>query len=641
MNRLTVLLLLVFITLPGLCAAKPLDKVTLRWARNKPIIDSIVIEGNSYLSDSRIRNRMYSKVRTLFDVLTGERRSRIQRETLGRDTLEIKYLYYINGFLGVQVDETFEILKPDSTALVRVAINEGNQFFYGSTSVTGTYPGGFDFRFSKIHQKLKSGEPVDPIQINQVVFDMKTILANNGYPYARVDFEIDTLTTRPITPVNFVVEADSLVHFGDVTVEGSEIYPEFVARRELTLKSGDVYRRKAILDSQRRLFESGYFSYLQLTQAENSGDRSRPDFQLKVRERKPYYVSVKTGAGQSELRDLIWDLSLGLGKRNFIGTRRLNFQSDYSFGLGQESRLITHRYWIRYTEPWFLGFRMPVSFTGQYEPPIRSSVQDFVISSWSVSVSTVKWFGDKVKTTAGLEYNEVELSDIPAGTEQLIKEEEGISARRKLYATYRRDSRDNIFIPRRGSLSDISGEFFGGFLGGDDDFYKLEASWGRYQVVWPGWISATRIKGGYATAFGQSSAVPAEERLYLGGASTIRGFRENSLGPLFEDGSVEGARITAIFNQEFRWRTIQFLQALPGIGGFFETLPLYQSVFFDMGNGFRQDTEMKFSNLAYSYGTGFQIMSPAGPIRIDYARRIKTDKYDFASRWHFTILYAF
>jgi outer membrane protein insertion porin family len=246
-----------------------------------------------------------------------------------------------------------------------------------------------------------------------------------------------------------------------------------------------------------------------------------------------------------------------------------------------------------------------------------------------------------VKTTGGFEYNEVKLSDIAEGTEELIKEEEGISARRKLYATYRRDSRDNIFIPRKGSLSDISAEFFGGFLGGDDNFYKIEASWGRYQILWPGWISAIRLKGGYATAFGQSSVVPTEERLYLGGANSIRGFRENSLGPLYEDGSAEGGRITLIFNQEFRWKTIQFLRALPGIGDFFETLPLYQSVFFDIGNGFRNNSEMKFRNLAMSYGTGFQIMSPAGPIRIDYARRIETDKYDFATRWHFTILYAF
>jgi outer membrane protein assembly factor BamA len=60
-----------------------------------------------------------------------------------------------------------------------------------------------------------------------------------------------------------------------------------------------------------------------------------------------------------------------------------------------------------------------------------------------------------------------------------------------------------------------------------------------------------------------------------------------------------------------------------------------------MGNGYRTAGEISFRNMAYSYGTGFQILSPAGPIRLDYARVIPHDKFGFTDRWHFTILYAF
>jgi outer membrane protein assembly factor BamA len=77
------------------------------------------------------------------------------------------------------------------------------------------------------------------------------------------------------------------------------------------------------------------------------------------------------------------------------------------------------------------------------------------------------------------------------------------------------------------------------------------------------------------------------------------------------------------------------------VGKFFETLPLWQSLFFDMGNGFDRFEDIRLDDYAFSYGTGIQIVSPAGPIRVDYARRIPTSRYSFDYRWHFTILYAF
>ncbi|UCG60572.1 MAG: BamA/TamA family outer membrane protein [Candidatus Zixiibacteriota bacterium] len=625
-------------------SGQTIDRETLRWMRDRPIIDSIEITIEPVtirdsITASDVRAQMYSKKWNPLHWLRGERRSHLQRETLDRDTLEIKYLYLTRGFLGVKVGETFEMDQKDSSAIVKVHIDPGREYIYGQTGVTGDFKPAFNNLLARPHRKLKESKPVNLLAVQQATFDMKTVLANNGYPYAKVSFEFDTVTAPPEADLTFKVQTGSKVHFGEVEVVGSKNYPESVARRELTFKKGDLYRRKDILDSQRRLFESGYFSYLQLSQAGNNGDSLNPDFQLRIRERKPKFVNIKTGAGQSELKDLIWDFSLGVGKRNFFGSRRVSLTSDYSFSLGQESRLITHRYRLRYTEPWLLGIRMPLTLTGEYEPPIKSTLQDYTITQWTVSASTTKWYELKIKITAGIEYNEVKITDVPEETVQELKEAEGISVRRRMFTTYRRDSRDNIFIARSGSLTDLAVEFVGGFLGGDDDYYKIEASWARYRVVWPGWTWATRFKGGYATEFGDSPDVPTEERLYLGGANTIRGFRENTLGPLREDGSAEGARISLICNQEFRWKTIQVLRWIPL--KVFETLPLYQSIFLDVGNGFRNGEEIAWENLAVSYGAGFQIVSPAGPIRIDYARRVKTEKYDFDSRWHFTILYAF
>ncbi|HKK20911.1 MAG TPA: BamA/TamA family outer membrane protein [candidate division Zixibacteria bacterium] len=618
------------------------------WLLKKPVIDSISISGNNSVKQSTIRDAMYSRKRNAWAALKGDRQSRVQSETLGQDTLEIMYLYLIRGFLDVKIQESFKpVSEKDSAAIVLVQIEEGRRYFYGDKRIAGTYPPKYHGYFTKYASRLKRNEPINPFDIRSVVVEMKTVLSNNGYPYANIQFKYDKSVSSDTIPISFSVVADTLVHFGDISIRelktgAHRIYPEYVVSRELTFKPGEIYKQSDLVDSRKRLYESGYFSYVQLIPNDSLGTRVRPDMVVQVRETKPKYLSLTMGPAQSDVRDLQWDISAGGGKRNFLGSRHLDLLSNLSFGLGQDARVIQQSNRLRFTEPWFLGIRMPLALTAQYDPPLRFVQQKFIkISSWSLTASTSKRFGQQVTTTAGVEYNKVKITGVPATEADSLRRVQGISVRRDIYSTYVVDSRDNPFIPRRGQYTSISGQFFGGFLGGDDDFYKLQASWSTYQVVWPGWIGAVRLKIGWVKSFGKTEEVPKDELLYLGGANTIRGYKENSLGPLRADGSAEGANHTFIFNQEFRWKTFQILNLIYGVRSIFRALPQWQSVFFDIGNGYRDLDNFTFNSLAMSFGTGFQIVSPAGPIRLDYAIPVRTSRYNLAPRFHFTILYAF
>ena len=407
------------------------------------------------------------------------------------------------------------------------------------------------------------------------------------------------------------------------------------------MKEGEVYSRQSILDTQRRLVESGYFRTMNIARTDTSESRLAPGFTLKVRERKPRYLTVTTGAGQSQVRDLEWDVSTRFGLRNLLGSRKLDLSTVLKFGKDERMHLLEHDYAVRLTEPWLFGLRMPLVLAWQWEPGVKDAERDFRIETWSLSASTIKKIGDVYRFDFGVEYESVKIYGVPEDEVQSLKDEQEISVRRKIYIDFRRDSRDHIFIPHRGSLTDVIAEYYGGSMGGDNHFTKLEASWASFQPVWPGWISATRFKFGWVQAFGQSDNVPINDRYYLGGANSVRGFRVNTLGPVNSLGNMEKANFIILFNQEFRWRTLQILKQIPFFKGNIGKWPLWQSVFFDIGNGYRSTTDVRFDNLAMSYGTGFQIVSPAGPIRIDYARRIKTDTIEYDSRWHFTILYAF
>jgi outer membrane protein insertion porin family len=628
--------------------AQAVDKAKLRWARSNPKIDSIAIVGNYNFSRGEIRKALYSRRRTMWLGIKGDRRSRIQRETLGRDTLEVKYLYLTNGYLGVQVRHSYEILPPDSSAIVEIAINEGPQFLYGATNLTGSYDSEFHGSIRRIVDRLEFGEPVNLFELKDVEVGIRAYMANHGYPAARIGYQIDTTGLPESTDVTFEVESDSLVRFGEVSIVGANWYPPSVARRELKIKSGAIYRRDDVLESQRRLFESGYYTTFLLRQAENTSDRLNPDFVLELRERKPNYVVARTGASKSDLRDLLWDVSFGFGSRSsfgLVGPRRVEALAAYSFSGGHDARLFTHSYRLKLSQPWFVGIRMPFSIAYEWQPTIKDVEQDFDRRLWSIKMSFLKWFGRQVRADFGLEYENVKISNIPDDELPDIKKQAGNSARRMISASIFRDSRDDLFIPTRGSVTEVFGEYYGGFLGGDDNFFKVQASWSRYRRVWPGWVSAVRVRGAWAQEFGKTDAVPLDKTLYIGGASTVRGFKENLLGPLRvdPDGKIipDGARYTLVFNHEFRWKTVQFLNVLPLIGDIFKRLPQWQTIFVDVGNGFSNKEEIRLENLAVAYGTGIQVASPAGPIRIDHAWVLEHHDFEYAERWHFTILFAF
>jgi outer membrane protein insertion porin family len=600
-----------------------------RWLRKKPIIDSIQVEGNSFFTDAGIKSSLFSKKSSIIRAIKADRRRRVQRETSMRDTSEVKYLYLSSGFIGVRVDERFNPLPPDSNALVSITIDEGRRFFYRNVELTGDYDRRFDRYLFKIKDRFRPGNPVDPFGLRQASYDIKSILANHGYPYARTSFRIDTTADTNSANVTFTVESDSLVHFGDINIVGTDRFDTSLIKRELTFKPGDIYRRKDIIDSQERLLNTGYYLTLRLTgaaDADQPAQRLNPDFVLTLKEKNAHYVSVKTGAAQDSIKDLTWTLSGSWGKRNFLKSRLLEISARSLFVIFTEWRLKEHSYRVRITEPWFMGLRMPLTLTGQIEPGVRSLVQPYRKQTWYVSANTVLNIGEKLRIITGFQYEEVNIYGVSREAEEQIREEKGISIRRKLYINAVRDSRENIFIPSRGSLSSFRLEYIGGFLGGDDSFYLLEGSWARYRRLWPGWISATRVRGGFVQETGESTTVPTDDRFYIGGANTIRGFAENSMGPKSALGNPVGADIILIINQEFRY---------PIFG------KLWGSIFTDLGNGYRYRSDIKWNNLALSYGIGVQFISPAGPIRLDYARRVRTKDIEPDDRFHFTILYAF
>ncbi|MES2708367.1 MAG: BamA/TamA family outer membrane protein [Verrucomicrobiota bacterium] len=190
------------------------------------------------------------------------------------------------------------------------------------------------------------------------------------------------------------------------------------------------------------------------------------------------------------------------------------------------------------------------------------------------------------------------------------------------------DFRDNPLTPKRGWLAGLSVE--GGMDQGDADLQfvrmDLNASW--YRPITDKWRVAV---GARASTFSSSepvTEVPIDQRLFNGGATTVRSFAEREMGPESTHGSTPlGGLSTMVVNAELSYEVISNLEVAAFIDGGTVTPE----------NGSLFTTE----DLRYAIGMGIRYQLPIGPLRIDYGYNPDAQGNEKAGALHLTFGFAF
>jgi outer membrane protein assembly factor BamA len=188
-----------------------------------------------------------------------------------------------------------------------------------------------------------------------------------------------------------------------------------------------------------------------------------------------------------------------------------------------------------------------------------------------------------------------------------------------LALTGRYDTRNEIFDPSQGLSVQAAVEGAGGPLGGNNDLYRLTLDARVYQrlgtvpsrlVRTTGYfVVAARAMAGIVRPYGKSESlgVPYYESFTLGGANTIRGYRDRSIGP---DSTGIGQYLygPTVVNGNLELRTPYILRWVALVG------------FADAGSVAR---DLRSPTYEYSAGAGIRVRTPIGPVRFDWGRRLR------------------
>jgi outer membrane protein assembly factor BamA len=466
--------------------------------------------------------------------------------------------------------------------------------------------------------------------------EIERFYRNEGFRSVRADAAVTLQDDGEHVDVRWTVVEGPRIVVDRVLVSGNTRTSEDLIRREVVLAPGRPLGDDAVVESQRRLATLGLFRRVRIVELPHGGGVTR-DVLIEVAETPATTIAygggleagrrLRTGdaAGVEERIDIAPRGFFQISRRNLWGKNRSvslftrvslrprdpGTESDPAdtggYGFNEYRVVGTFR------EPRLLDRAGDLQLTGFIEQAIRSS---FNFWRRGVRVDYGRRFGTNVTLTGRYALDRTRLFDIHIDPEDQLPVDRLFPQVRLSTVTgsVLRDTRNDVIDPARGTVLGADTTLALRALGSEVGFAKTSLQGFVYRRL-PGsspWTVAAGARLGVAVGFARVldndtvvNDVPASERFFAGGDSTVRGFVLDRLGTpetVNDQGFPAGGGGLAIVNVEMR---SPYWKGLGGVG------------FFDTGNVFRRASDIRVTEFRPTAGFGVRYRSPLGPLRFD------------------------
>lgn len=165
------------------------------------------------------------------------------------------------------------------------------------------------------------GEVLDEAEYEQAKGQMRHVLGDAGYAFARVSGRAEVDLSRHEARLRFDIDAGPLARFGEVKITGLERVPEGVVRQSLLIAAGDEYSASALEDARRSLVNLGVFAAVNVNADTSRPESRRVPVEFSVTETAPRTIRLGGGARLDALQ-LSSSLAASWEHRNFLGGLR-------------------------------------------------------------------------------------------------------------------------------------------------------------------------------------------------------------------------------------------------------------------------------------------------------------------------------
>lgn len=427
-------------------------------------------------------------------------------------------------------------------ATVKVAIAEGPRTDLQTLEVRD--PGGRTSDLVATARADLEGQPLNLARLELLERELVARYQSLGFLRADSQLEVVRDEEANTAQATLTVTPGSQVRLRSVVVRGNRRVRRKVITRELELEVGEPITPQAINSSRSALYDLGLFRVVS-PELVGDDDRTR-DLIVQVDERKNILLEgggrVATDQGVLATARATHRNLGGLGHNlSLTGQLGYNWLADEWV---VDTQAPVWRMAVRYTAPWVPGEGHELVVEGllrevAQEPTFRierSGARVGIRSKLSDKVETFVDYNAQVRQLQSFEYGALVPGDpwLPAVGldadavgDAVVPSENRLQAGPEVLLLF--DGRDDRFNPTRGTFISGQAQLSDGLW---SDYVAVRGDLRVEQFVGAGPLVLDlfgRVAGGRAA--GAGNTLPIEDRYYLGGAGSMRGFRLNTVGP--------------------------------------------------------------------------------------------------------------
>lgn len=526
------------------------------------------------------------------------------RGDIGRLETALNSFGYYQGHVEIRIADhaltdpdlpnLLEAMPKGNEAKVTVKATLGPLYNLRHITIDGTIP---DNARGKLG--LKKGQPAIAADVLAAGNRLQSQLEEDGYALARVAPPVATADDEAhVLDIVFKATPGRRAHVGAIAITDLHDVNESYVRKLLTVHTGDLYQPSRIEAARQALVSTGLFSGVTVRPARSIDAEGRIALTFDMQERDKRTVALSAAYST----DLGISLSASWSHRNLFGDgEQLNLSASTTGVGGSSTNALGYNVTAQYLIPNFLELNQTLEFD---LGAIKQSLDAYDQTAETAGASIRRKLWDGWTGSAGLTVTQESIA------------QEGVTRDYQLLAlpiaaTYDSTGLTNpLNDATHGVRATVSATPTHAFGHPASNFVILQASGSTYLDLSDWGVSpdpgrsilalralAASVQG--ATQFG----LPPDQRLYVGGSATVRGYDYQSVGPRFADGNPIGGTSASAATIEFRQRVLDSFGAV---------------AFLDAGEADNGSTPFTGA-LRLGAGVGARYYTPIGPVRLDVA----------------------